>query len=58
MIEGEIHYRVREGVHGEMIVESGSYKWSVDRVVGRAATREDACKLAYELNQMISNKKG
>jgi hypothetical protein len=53
MTEGEVHYRVREGVHGEMIVESGSYKWSADRVIARAATREDACKLAHELNQLM-----
>ncbi len=53
MTENEKHYRVREGVHGEQIVELGSYKWSSDRVVGRAATRDDACKIAHELNQAM-----
>lgn len=53
MTEGEKHYRVREGVHGEMIVEVGSYKWSADRVIGRASNREDACKIAHELNQLM-----
>ena len=45
-------YRYREGVHGEHCVDYGVFVWERKETVGRASSREDAQRLADELNAL------
>lgn len=52
MAMADSEYRYREGVHGEHCIDFGYFVFDRKETIGRAATKEDAVKIAAELNEL------